>query len=87
MTALRIQIQSVSGCGNRFDPVELGQRVGAELESLLARQPLPNPPVPGTTIRAPGGRVHVASNGTAASVAHAVARQLYLALASAQPCR
>jgi hypothetical protein len=86
MTVLRIQIPSVSGCRDGLHRDELSQRVGAELQGLLAREPLPNPPPPGTTIRVPGGRVHVASNGTAASVARALARQIYTALLSARPC-
>jgi hypothetical protein len=88
MTApLRIRIESVSGCGERFDRDELGRRVGGELSALIAREPLPRPLPAGGTLKAPGGRIHVASNATAASVAHAIARQIHAALMSARPCR
>jgi hypothetical protein len=86
MTALRIQIASVTGCGEGLDRDELSKRVGAELYRLLTQEPLPSPPAPGTTIRVPGGRVHVATNGTSASVARALARQIYTAMLSARPC-
>ncbi len=86
MTTLRIEIESVSGCGARFDEPDLAQRVGAELSALIAREPLPHALPAGATLRAPGGRIHVASNGTPASVAHAIARHLHTALLSARPC-
>lgn len=87
MTPLRVQIGRLSGCPHQLDPEDLNHRIAAELEVLLAREPLPHPPAPGTVIRAPTARVHTGSASTAASVAHAIARHLYTTLYSGTPCR
>lgn len=87
MTALRVQIGRVSGCEHQIDSHELSQRVAVELGELLAREPLPRFPPPGTVIRAPSGRVHAGSASTAASIAHAIARHLHTTLYTATPCR
>ena len=87
MTSIRVRIDSVSGCSEPLDAEELGARVAAELAELLARMPLASPPPPGSVVQAPGGRVHTGSTVTAASVAHAIARLVYIALQSAAPCR
>jgi hypothetical protein len=87
MTPLRVQIGRVSGCAHRIDSDELSQRVAAELRELLAREPLPRVPAPGTVIRAPIGRIHTGSASTAAGVAHAIARHLHTTLYTGASCQ
>jgi hypothetical protein len=87
MTALRVQIGRVTGCRQPIDTEELSVRVTAELRALLAREPLPRVPSPGTAIRADMGRVHTASATTAAGVAHAIARHIHTTLYTGAPCR
>jgi hypothetical protein len=80
---VRFHLSRIDGCRHQLDREELGQRVAAELQELLAREPLPRPPDPGAVIRLDGARVHVGSTATAASLAHAIARRLYAALHTA----
>jgi hypothetical protein len=87
VTPLRVQIGRITGCGHELDARELSSRVAAELAELLAREPLPRTPPPGTVIRAPIGRVHTGSASTAAGVAHAIARHLHTTLYTGTPCR
>ena len=87
MTPLRVQIDRVTGCHHQLDPQELSQRVALELRELLAREPLPRVPPPGTVIRAPIGRVHTGSATTAAGVAYAIARHLHTTLSTGVTCR
>jgi hypothetical protein len=87
MTPLRVQIDRITGCRHPLDPQELSQRVAVELRDLLAREPLPRLPPPGTVIRAPVGRVHTGNATTAASVAHAIARHLHTTLSTGAACR
>lgn len=86
MTPLRVQIGRVT-CRHPLDAEELSSRVTAELRALLAREPLPHIPPPGTVINAPMGRVHTGSASTAAAVAHAIARHLHTTLYTGTSCR
>ena len=87
MTALRVQIDRISGCPHQLDTAELSSRVAAELRELLAREPLPRVPPPGTVIRTGTSRVHTGSASTAAGVAHAIARHLHTTLCTGTTCR